>query len=115
MPSRLEGQETAALLINGARDRITTPEAAESSAQFLRQVLRGPVRLEIFPDRGAEMLRGEAESRCLMEFLSDHLHGVGRKGSEEAMRKMGAEPVSFAEDGSGLVMQVSDRFLDQMD
>ena len=31
-----------------------------------------------------------------MAFLSEHLQGVGRKGSEEAMRKLGAEPVFAA-------------------
>ncbi|CAE7491584.1 unnamed protein product [Symbiodinium natans] len=112
---RLEGQEAAVLLINGGKDRLTSPEAAEASAQYLRQALRGPVRLEIFPDRGAEMLHGERESRCFMEFLSEHLHGVGRKGSEEAMHKLGADPVSFTDDGLCVVKQVSDCFLDEMD
>ncbi|CAE6930025.1 unnamed protein product [Symbiodinium sp. CCMP2592] len=112
---RSEGQEAAVLLINGGRDRLTSPAAAEASAQHLRKVLRGPVRLEVFPDRGAEMLHGEVESRCFMEFLSEHLHGVGRKGSEEAMRKLGAEPVAFTEDGLCVVQEVSDGFLNEMD
>lgn len=114
-PPRSEGQEAPALLINGGQDRLTSPAAAEASAQHLRKALRGPVRLEVFPDRGAEMLHGEAESRCFMEFLSEHLHGVGRKGSEEAMCKLGAEPVSFTEEGLCVVQQVSDGFLNEMD
>lgn len=36
------------------------------------------------------------ECQTFMAFLSEHLHGVGRKGSEEAMRKLGAEPISLA-------------------
>ncbi|CAJ1383353.1 unnamed protein product [Effrenium voratum] len=100
MPERLlakkpvAGQDAAVLLINGARDRSISVKAAEASAQYLRQA-RGNVQLRVFKDRAGEMLRGHhaEESRCFMEFLSDNLHGVGRKGSEEAMRKLGAEPV----------------------
>merc|ERR1711972_850743 len=84
------------LLINGGRDPHTSIEAVEASAELLRCVVgETNVRLCCFPERGGEMLRGNdaVESRQLMEFFSEHLHGVGRRGSEEAMRRLGAEEV----------------------
>eukprot|EP00930_Biecheleria_cincta_P028109 TRINITY_DN19600_c0_g3_i1.p1 TRINITY_DN19600_c0_g3~~TRINITY_DN19600_c0_g3_i1.p1 ORF type:complete len:395 (+),score=88.79 TRINITY_DN19600_c0_g3_i1:55-1239(+) len=98
IPTGSEGP--AALLINGARDEQTPVHMAEASARRLREVLgNSAVQLQIFSDRGSEMLRGShaEESRCIMQFLSDRLHGVGRRGSQEAMKKLGAEQVAFAE------------------
>mmetsp|Transcript_71310 Transcript_71310/g.127113 ORF Transcript_71310/g.127113 Transcript_71310/m.127113 type:complete len:670 (-) Transcript_71310:63-2072(-) len=94
------GDAPGVLLIHGARDTLTKAAAAEASAKCLSSVIgEENVKLRVFPDRGGEMLRGgdAAETRCLMEFLSDRLHGVGRRGSEEAMATLGAEPVVFAE------------------
>eukprot|EP00928_Gymnodinium_smaydae_P096544 TRINITY_DN8552_c0_g1_i2.p2 TRINITY_DN8552_c0_g1~~TRINITY_DN8552_c0_g1_i2.p2 ORF type:complete len:175 (-),score=40.55 TRINITY_DN8552_c0_g1_i2:82-606(-) len=84
------------LLINGARDEAVAPADADASAELLRQEFgAGRVLLKMFPDRGGQMLRGshEEETRCLMEFFSEHLHGVGRRGSQEAMERLGAEEV----------------------
>ncbi|CAE8588241.1 unnamed protein product, partial [Polarella glacialis] len=102
-PLVVEGDEVpSVLLIHGALDKQTSPAAAKASLQRLQEdlgALEEEVKLKVFPDRGGEMLRGghEEESRCLMEFLSDRLHGVGRRGSQEAMEKLGAEQVSFVE------------------
>lgn len=88
------------LLLHGAQDELTSTDAAEASAEFLRGLVGDEnVQLHVFRNRGGEMLRGGSaeETLCLMEFLSDRLHGVGRRGSEEAMAKLGAEPVVFAE------------------
>jgi len=96
------------LLIHGALDACTRVTAAEASAEGLRKALslgglqglgEEHVRLRIFPERRGEMLRGEDpdETRCLMEFFSDNLHGLGRHGSEEAVARLGAEPVRAVE------------------
>jgi len=114
--STSKGLQVPVLLINGARDECVSQTCAEASARHLQQVLRSSIELQIFKDRGAEMLRGhhEAESRCFMTFLSDHLNGVGRKGSAEAtaeaMRKIGAELVgeSAAGEHGGFAPAVED-------
>lgn len=91
----------AVLLIHGDRDPQTQPAKALETAELLKARAEGSsrVQLEIFAGRGGEMLRGgdEAETRLFMKFLADNLHGVGRKGSAEAMRRLGAEPVEFSD------------------
>lgn len=98
-PGDAEGAP-AVLLIHGEEDETTLVASAEESAELLRQASwMGPVQLEIFKGRRSEMLRGghPEETRCVMQWFSDHLHGVGRKGSQEAMRKLGAEEVQALE------------------
>lgn len=108
LPERKEKQGSTAdaasppsvLLIHGDCDPQVSTVAAEASAELLRHVVgESRVQLHVFAGRGGEMLRGGdgAETRLLMEFLSDHLHGVGRRGSEEAMRRLGAEPVELTD------------------
>lgn len=86
------------LLIHGSDDRLTTVAAAEASVRCLQRVLKcgkAQVQLRVFAGRGGEMLRGHdsRECKCLMKFLADHLRGVGRHGSKEAMDRLGAELV----------------------
>eukprot|EP00929_Paragymnodinium_shiwhaense_P018249 TRINITY_DN12847_c0_g8_i1.p1 TRINITY_DN12847_c0_g8~~TRINITY_DN12847_c0_g8_i1.p1 ORF type:complete len:673 (-),score=171.79 TRINITY_DN12847_c0_g8_i1:56-2074(-) len=81
----------AVLLIHGDRDTITPVSVAEATAAFLNEELGpGCARLEVFPGRGGEMLRGahKQEMQVFMEFLSDHLQGVGKRGSAEAMERL---------------------------
>merc|ERR1712037_1077110 len=81
------------LLIHGALDACTPVSAAEASAESLFEALgEEHVHLRIFAERRGEMLRSDdpKEILCLMEFLSENLHGVGRRGSEEAIARLAA-------------------------
>lgn len=98
--SGVEG--TGVLMINGGRDELVPLASAEASANLLRGALaggKGSARLEAIPQRGGEMLRGGCaeEMQLVMEFFAERLHGVGRRGSEEAMERLGAERVDFVE------------------
>merc|ERR1740121_2945897 len=112
-PGTPGGAPPGVLLIHGQADQAVGVDAAQASVDYLRTALgagEDTVRLRAFPARGGEMLRGDhpEECRCLMEFLSDHLHGVGRRGSAEAMAKLGAEPVAMAElDPAGAVEEAT--------
>lgn len=88
------------LLIHGEADPRIDVRAARASASHVGLILgKEHVRLRVFPKRGGEMLRGDhaEETLCFMEFLADHLHGVGKRGSDEAIRHLGAEPVLCSE------------------
>jgi len=91
--------DTAVLLIHGNEDARISAATARASADCLREALHdgdGCVELQVLSGRGGEMLRGgnAEECRCVMDFFANHLHGVGRRGSEETMMKLGAEPVA---------------------
>ena len=114
-PAPARGAAAAApevFLLHGARDEAVPVAAAEASTRRLRAALGDEhVRLRVFEDRGGEMVRGghQEETRCLMEFLSDHLHGVGKRGSAEAPPRGSAVRLSRLGSGVPLLARASPR------